>query len=63
MVFVTNKDFTNVLNTIKKEINNHPLFIKSNGSNSDTSLSYIFSLPQDHMKEIYFEVMLFHFDR
>lgn len=63
IVFVTNKDFTNVLNTVKNGINNHPLFIKANGSNGDTSLSYIFSLPQDKMKEIYFEVMLFHFDR
>jgi len=62
IIFVQNKDFTRVLKLIQEEISSHNLFVKSNGSNGETSLSFIFRLPQDQDKEIYFEVMLFHFD-
>lgn len=63
LVFVKNKDFSNVLATIKKEIKSHTLFIKEVGSRGETSYSYIFSLPQDKDKQVRFEIMAFHYDK
>ena len=61
IVFVNNKDFTKVINTIKTDIKNHPYYLRENGKNGETSFSYIFHLPADKNKEIFLEVILFHF--
>lgn len=63
MLFVTNKDFTNVLETIKKEIQSHPYFLKSNGKRGETSFSFHFHLPQDKDKIVFLEVIAFHYDK
>jgi|AntAceMinimDraft_16_1070373.scaffolds.fasta_scaffold04057_5 hypothetical protein len=62
IIFVQNKGFTNVLKTIKSEIVKHKYFIKSNGEHGESSFSYIFRLPQDEEKEVYLELIAFHYN-
>lgn len=63
LMFVKNKDFSNVLNTIKNEAKGHSLYIKEVGNRGDSSFSYIFCLPQDKQKQVHFEIMAFHYDK
>lgn len=63
MLFVTNKDFTNVIDTIKKETSNHPYFLKSVGTRGETSFSFHFHLPQDKDKTVFLEIIAFHYDK
>lgn len=63
MLFVTNKDFTNVIDTIKKETPNHPYFLKSTGTRGETSFSFHFHLPQDKDKTVFLEIISFHYDK
>lgn len=63
MLFVTNKDFTNVIDTIKKETPNHPYFLKSIGTRGETSFSFHFHLPQDKDKVVFLEIIAFHYDK
>jgi len=63
IMFVTNKEFTNVLQKITTEIKNHPYYIRENGKNGESTFSYIFRLPQDENKSVFFEVMAFHYDK
>lgn len=63
IMFVKNKDFTNVLSTIKTEAKNHPYFLKETGSRGESSFSYLFSLPQDKNKHVFLEIIAFHYDK
>jgi len=63
MLFVTNRDFTNVIDTIKKETPNHPYFLKSTGTRGETSFSFHFHLPQDKDKVVFLEIIAFHYDK
>lgn len=63
IIFVTNKEFTSVLNTITNEISKHPYFVKESGKRGESSFSFLFHLPQDSEKLVYFEVMAFHYDK
>ena len=63
LMFVANKDFTNVIDVIKSQINKHPYFVKEIGSRGETSFSYTFRLPQDVKKPVSLEVMAFHYDK
>lgn len=63
ILFVTNKDFSNVLETIKNEVKTHPYFIKENGKRGESSFSYIFRLPQDENKKVFLEIIAFHYDK
>jgi hypothetical protein len=63
IIFIKNKDFTNVLNLITTEIKNHPYYIKENGKRGETSFSYIFHLQQDNDKRVFLEVLAFHYDK
>jgi hypothetical protein len=63
LVFVKNKDFTNIIREVLSETNKHKYFVKFKGNRQESSLSYIFSLPQDAQKEVYLEIMLFHYDK
>lgn len=63
LVFVKNKDFSNVLQTIKDKIKSHSYFVAERGTRRETSLSYMFRLPQDKDKPVYFEVLAFHYDK
>lgn len=63
ILFVTNKDFSNVLEIIKSEVKTHPYFIKENGKRGESSFSYIFRLPQDENKKVFLEIIAFHYDK
>ena len=63
IMFVTNNDFSNVLQTISTDIKSHPYFIKELGARGETSFSYAFHLPQDKNKHVYLEVIAFHYDK
>ncbi|MBK9149647.1 MAG: hypothetical protein IPM26_01055 [Saprospiraceae bacterium] len=63
ILFVTNKDFSNVIEIIKSEAEKHPYFLKFVGKRGETSFSYHFHLPQDKNKTAYFEIIAFHYDK
>ncbi|WEK20456.1 MAG: hypothetical protein P0Y49_04805 [Candidatus Pedobacter colombiensis] len=63
ILFVNNKDFSNVLSTIRTDVVNHPYFVKEKGVRGESSFSYIFHLPQDMSKPVLFEIMAFHYDK
>src|SRR5690606_1785838 len=63
MLFVKNKDISNVLKTIKEDIYNHEYFLKHINDRGESSFSYEFHLPHDKGKKVELEVMVFHFDK
>jgi len=63
LLFVTNKDFTKVIDTIKKETPSHLYFLKTIGTRGETSFSFHFHLPQDKNKIVFLEIIAFHFDK
>lgn len=63
IMFVKNKEFSNVLKTIQHEVKDHSLFIKESGKKGDSSFSYMFCLPQDKQKHVHFEIIAFHYDK
>lgn len=63
LIFVTNKEFSNVIQTIKSEAKTHPYFIKEIGARGETSFSYSFCLPQDKDKSVLLEIIAFHYDK
>lgn len=61
LIFFAKVDnFTSVLESIKKELPTHKLFVRYSGERAESSFSYIFHLPADDTKPIYLEVMIFH---
>lgn len=60
--FVTNKDFSKIISTADKECEEHEYFVSKNGINGESSLSYKFRLPNDKDKEVFMELILFHFE-
>lgn len=63
MMFVDQKEFMEVVETVKESIKDHPHFYRYVKDTYDHSLSYEFSLPDDSRKIIQIEVMLFHFPK
>lgn len=63
IIFVRNKDFSAVLETIKKETREHPYFFRENGERGESSFSYIFHFPGDSQKLVYTEIMAFSFNQ
>jgi hypothetical protein len=63
LIFVKNKDFSNVIKILKDEVRKHPYYNLDKGTRGETSFSYLFRLPQDQNKGVYFEIMLFHYDK
>lgn len=63
ILFVTNKDFSNVLSSIKSEVINHEYYVSSNGEKGESSFSYVFRLPQDENKKVLLEIIAFHYDK
>lgn len=63
ILFVTNKDFSNVLSTIKSEVLNHEYYVGNNGEKGESSFSYVFRLPQDQNKKVLLEIIAFHYDK
>lgn len=62
ILFVTNKDFSKVIETIKSETKLHQYYVKDFGNRGETSFSYIFHLPNDPGKMVLLEIIVFHFD-
>lgn len=62
ILFVKNKDISKIIQTADESCEKHEYYISRNGRNGDSSLSYKFRLPNDADKEVFMEVMLFHFD-
>ncbi len=63
IMFVTNKEFTSVLQTVETDVKKHEYFIRAAGKRGESSFSYIFCLPQDKNKAVFFEIILFHYDK
>jgi hypothetical protein len=63
IIFVKNKEFTKVLISIETDIKSHPYFVRDQGKRGETSFGYIFHLPQDINKNVFLEVMAFHYDK
>jgi len=51
------------LSTVRSDTPKHPYFLEEKGGRGETSLSYIFHLPQDKGKNVFLEILLFHFDK
>ncbi|SEU15813.1 hypothetical protein SAMN05444285_1628 [Draconibacterium orientale] len=63
LFFVQNKDFSKVLETVKEEAKKHPYYRKVNNHKGESSFGYIYRLPNDEDKEVFLEIILFHFDQ
>lgn len=63
MFFVQNKDFSKVLDTVKGEAIKHKYYKKTVNYRGESTYSYIYSLPNDPDKEVYLEIILFHYDQ
>ena len=63
LLFVQNKNFSNVLSAIKTEVPKHAYFKNHIGDRSESSFTYIFRLPQDKDKDVKLEIMAFHLDK
>jgi hypothetical protein len=63
MFFVQNKDFTKVLETVKEEAKKHSYFKQVLNFNGESTFSYVYRLPNDEDKDVFLEIILFHFDQ
>lgn len=61
IVFVKNKEISNVIKIVKSGVLKHDYFLKELDASKDSSFSYKFHLKDDKEKAIFLEVMLFHF--
>lgn len=62
-MFVNGANFTKVLDSIKESVPEHPYFLSTVNESKESSFSFIFRLPNDVSKKVYFEVMVFNFDK
>lgn len=60
ILFVKNKDFTNVLNTVEQETANHNNYLKYLGKKDESWFQYKFHLNGDKNRELFISVMLYH---
>lgn len=60
ILFVRNKDFSNVLQTIQEAVPKHPYYLRKGGDGGESSFSYIFHFPGDKGKAVYTQIMAFH---
>lgn len=63
IVFVRNKDFSSVRNTIKQVIRKHPNYLNYVDEEDKTWFNYLFHLKDDPEREIKMAVMLYHLPR
>jgi len=63
MIFVDQKQLTNVVETSEEEIKSHPNYSGRVKSFDNTSITYEMTLPQDSEKKIEMELMFFHFPK
>jgi hypothetical protein len=60
VLFVRNKKFTEVLETIEQEISRHPHFSKLVSRRSDAWIELRFKLPDDESREVTVSILAFH---
>ena len=60
VIFVENKDFSNVLSTVKEATPRHNNYLRSYGEHDETWLNYGFHIQGDENREVKLAVMLFH---
>ncbi|MCF6768574.1 hypothetical protein L3V86_09395 [Thiotrichales bacterium 19S11-10] len=60
IMFVSNKDFSSVLEITKKVVKEHPNYIKLLDSEDETWFNYIFHLNDDRNRQISMAIMLYH---
>lgn len=63
VIFVLGKNMTRVLNLIQKETCQHKYYVQCLGKSSESTISYIFSHPNDQSKKISFEIIALNFDK
>ncbi|WP_020538827.1 hypothetical protein [Lewinella cohaerens] len=63
IIFVKNKQFSDVLSKIRSTVKSHQCYVRSNGERGESSFSYIFNLPKDQNKEVFLEIIIFHYDK
>lgn len=61
LMFVQNKQITNVLQQVKEDTAQHPCFVKSKGSPSEARFDFAFHLPGDESRGVQLAVFCFHF--
>jgi hypothetical protein len=61
LFFVKNKEITKVCEKINEEAQKHPYYKRFDKSKGEGRYSFIFHLPGDPEKEIFLEIMAFHF--
>jgi len=59
-MFVTNKDFTNVVTVAKESIGRHHNFVKYEKTYDESWINYVFHINDDKNKEIKLALMLYH---
>lgn len=59
ILFVRNKDFSSVLDTVKRTTPNHPNFIKFVNEKDETWLNYIFHINGNSNREVKLAILLF----
>lgn len=60
VIFVENKDFSNVLSTVKEVTPTHNNYLRTYSEHDETWLNYGFHIPGDTNREVKVAVMLFH---
>lgn len=63
MFFVQNKDFSKVLETVKEEAKKHSYFKEVISYDGESTFSYVYRLQNDENKDVFLEIILFHFDQ
>lgn len=60
IMFVSNKDFSSVLNTVRNSINEHPNYIRFDNKQDETWFNYTFHINGDKNRQVKLAVMLYH---
>lgn len=60
IIFVRNKNFSSVLDTVSSSIGQHPNFVSQQKGSDDSWFNFTFSLPVDNEKMIKMAVQLYH---
>lgn len=60
VLFIRNKEFTSVLETVKTRIGDHPLHLRKTAEKAENWTEYVFHLPGDPQRELHLTVLAFH---
>lgn len=60
IMFVDRQNFSNILDTVKSVISDHPNYVQSSEEKEETWLNYIFHINNDRNRQVKLAVMLYH---